>query len=160
MVDSVRRNKMLISSQWLKGCHHWVEYSIWQSERLVRVCWTTYRPKWSDTNVMDTNLKISLSCKKPSVTFRSSVSQDTMCCMTFQITTAQESTDRTHWCSLLRGSPSEAYTLTLGNEDLSVYSSMNGEEFGDCIGGGWMLVMKINDKQVMQTCWGLQIAIN
>ena len=36
-------------------------------------------------------------------------------------------------------------------EDLSVYCSMNGEEFGDCIGGGWMLVMNINDKQVIQT---------
>ena len=74
-----------------------------------------------------------------------------MCCVTFQITTAQESTDMTYCCSFLNGSPREAYTLTLGNEDLSVYCSMNGEEFGDCIGGGWMLVMNINDKQVIQT---------
>ncbi|XP_066014599.1 uncharacterized protein [Pocillopora verrucosa] len=29
------------------------------------------------------------------------------------------------------GSLSEAYTLTLGNGDLSVYRPMNGEEFGD-----------------------------
>ena len=39
--------------------------------------------------------------------------------------------------------------LTLGNEDL--YCSMNREVFGDCIGGGWMLVMKIDGKQVMKT---------
>ena len=69
-------------------------------------------------------------------------------------------TDMTHRCSLPRGSLSEAYTLTLGNGDLSVYRPMNGEEFGDWVGGGWMLVIKINDKQVMQTCWGLQNAIN
>ena len=75
-------------------------------------------------------------------------------------TTAQESTDRTHWCSFLSGSPRKAYTLKLGNEDLSVYCSMNGEEFGNCVGGEWTLVMKINNKQVMQTCWGLQNAIN
>ena len=37
----------------------------------------------------------------------------------------------THRCSLPRGSLSEAYTLTLGNGDLSVYRPMNGEEFGD-----------------------------
>ena len=52
-----------------------------------------------------------------------------------------------------------AYTLTLGNEDLSVYCSMNGEEFGDCIGGGWMPVMKINDKQVIQTETALVVFI-
>ena len=93
------------------------------------------------------------------LSWKNPISQDTMCCIKFQITTAQESTDMTHWCSLLSGSPSKAYTLTLGNKDLSVYYSMNGEEFRDCIGGGWTLVMKINDKQVMQTCWGLQNAI-
>ena len=41
----------------------------------MQVCWTTHRTKWSNTNVMDTKLKVSLSCRKPSVTFRSSVSQ-------------------------------------------------------------------------------------
>ena len=50
---------MLVSSKWLKGCHNWVKYSIWPGERLVWVCWTTHRTKWSNTNVMDTKLKIS-----------------------------------------------------------------------------------------------------
>ena len=70
MVDSVGRNKMLVSSKWLKGCHHWVKYSIWQGERLVQVCWTTDRAEWSNINAMDTKLKISLSHRTPSVTIQ------------------------------------------------------------------------------------------
>ena len=37
---------------------------------------------------------------------------------------------------------------------------MNKEVFGDFIGGGWMLVMKIDGKQVMKTQWGLQNTTN
>ena len=50
--------------------HNWVKYRIWPGERLVRVCWTTHRTKWSDTNAMDTKLKISLSHRTPSVTIQ------------------------------------------------------------------------------------------
>ena len=74
-----------------------------------------------------------------------------MRCVTFQLTTAQESTDMTHLLSLLSGSPSKAYTLTLGNKDLFAYCSMNGKEFGECGGGGWTLVMEIDGEQVLKT---------
>ena len=61
MVDSVGRNKMLVSSKWLIRVVTigLMKYSIWPGERLVWVCWTTYRPKWSNTNAMDTKLKKS-----------------------------------------------------------------------------------------------------
>lgn len=40
-------------------------------------------------------------------------------------------------------SPNKAYNLKLGNQNLPVYCSMSGE-LGDCGGGGWTLVMKID----------------
>ena len=50
--------------------HDWVTYSIWPGERLMWVCWTTHTAKWSNTNALDTKLKISLSCRTPSVTIQ------------------------------------------------------------------------------------------
>ena len=50
--------------------HDWVKYSIWPGERLMWVFWITHTAKWSNTNALDTKLKISLSCRTPSVTIQ------------------------------------------------------------------------------------------
>ena len=48
------------------------------------------------------------------------------------------------------GQKNKAYTVDLnGCKKLPVYCNMDGAGLGDCGGGGWTLVMKINGAKVM-----------
>ena len=53
--------------------------------------------------------------------------------------------------TIFRPTENKAYMFQLGSEQRSVYCNMDGAGLGDCGGGGWTMVMKIDGNKVFKT---------
>lgn len=56
--------------------------------------------------------------------------------------------DQIQTSSNFRFSENKAYELKIGSEKTQVYCVMEDADMGQCTGGGWTLVMKINGTKV------------